>query len=64
TGSGKTTTLYSALRVLAGPEVNVSTIEDPIEMVWEGFNQIQVQPKIDLDFAAALRHLLRQDPDI
>ncbi|MGI5864313.1 MAG: GspE/PulE family protein, partial [Myxococcales bacterium] len=64
TGSGKTTTLYSALRVLAGPEVNVSTIEDPIEMVWEGFNQIQVQPKIDLDFATALRHLLRQDQDI
>ena len=64
TGSGKTTTLYSALRVLACPEVNIVTIEDPIEMVWEGFNQIQVQPKIDLDFAAALRHLLRQDPDI
>ncbi len=64
TGSGKTTTLYSALRVLAGPDVNVTTIEDPIEMVYDAFNQIQVQPKIDLDFAAALRHILRQDPDI
>jgi general secretion pathway protein E len=64
TGSGKTTTLYSALRVLAGPDVNVTTIEDPIEMVHEAFNQIQVQPKIDLDFAEALRHILRQDPDI
>jgi general secretion pathway protein E len=64
TGSGKTTTLYSALKALAGPDVNVTTIEDPIEMVYEGFNQIQVQPKIDLDFAAALRHILRQDPDI
>ncbi|HEY3447195.1 MAG TPA: GspE/PulE family protein [Myxococcales bacterium] len=64
TGSGKTTTLYSALRVLAGPEVNVVTIEDPIEMVHESFNQVQVQPRIELDFAAALRHILRQDPDI
>ena len=64
TGSGKTTTLYSALRVLAGPEVNVTTIEDPIEMVHEAFNQVQVQPRIELDFAAALRHILRQDPDI
>ncbi|HEX4621482.1 MAG TPA: GspE/PulE family protein, partial [Myxococcaceae bacterium] len=64
TGSGKTTTLYSALKALAGPDVNVTTIEDPIEMVWDGFNQVQVQPKIDLTFAAALRHILRQDPDI
>jgi len=64
TGSGKTTTLYSALKALAGPEVNVTTIEDPIEMVWEGFNQVQIQPKIDVTFAAALRHILRQDPDI
>ena len=64
TGSGKTTTLYSALKALAGPDVNVTTIEDPIEMVWEPFNQVQVQPKLDLDFAAALRHILRQDPDI
>jgi general secretion pathway protein E len=64
TGSGKTTTLYSALKALAGPELNVTTIEDPIEMVWEGFNQVQVQPKIELSFAAALRHILRQDPDV
>ncbi len=64
TGSGKTTTLYSALKALAGPDVNVTTIEDPIEMVWEAFNQVQVQPKIGLDFANALRHILRQDPDI
>src|SRR5262249_9744416 len=56
--------LYSALKALAGPDVNVTTIEDPIEMVWEGFNQVQVQPKIGLDFATALRHILRQDPDI
>ena len=64
TGSGKTTTLYSALKALAGPDVNVTTIEDPIEMVWDAFNQVQVQPKIDLTFAEALRHILRQDPDI
>ena len=64
TGSGKTTTLYSALKVLSGPDVNVTTIEDPIEMVWEAFNQVQVQPRIGLDFATALRHILRQDPDI
>ncbi len=64
TGSGKTTTLYSALKALAGPDVNVTTIEDPIEMVWENFNQVQVQPKVGLDFANALRHILRQDPDI
>jgi general secretion pathway protein E len=64
TGSGKTTTLYSALKGLAGPDVNVTTIEDPIEMVWEAFNQVQVQPRIGLDFANALRHILRQDPDI
>ena len=64
TGSGTTTTLYSALKALAGPDVNVTTIEDPIEMVWEAFNQVQVQPKIGLDFASALRHILRQDPDV
>ena len=64
TGSGKTTTLYSALKALAGPDVNVTTIEDPIEMVWDAFNQVQVQPKIELDFANALRHILRQDPDV
>ncbi len=64
TGSGKTTTIYSALRMLAGPDVNVTTIEDPIEMIDDNFNQIQVQPKIDLDFSEAMRHILRQDPDI
>ncbi len=64
TGSGKTTTLYSALKALAGPDVNVTTIEDPIEMVWDAFNQVQVQPKLGLDFAGALRTILRQDPDI
>ena len=64
TGSGKTTTLYSALKALARDDVNVTSIEDPIEMVWETFNQVQVQPKVGLDFAGALRHILRQDPDI
>lgn len=64
TGSGKTTTLYSALKQLARPEINVCTIEDPIEMVEPAFNQMQVQPAIDLDFAAGVRTLLRQDPDI
>ncbi len=64
TGSGKTTTLYSTLKVLATEDVNVSTVEDPIEMVEESFNQTQVQPLIDLDFAAGIRTLLRQDPDI
>ena len=64
TGSGKTTTLYSALRALATPEVNVVTIEDPIEMVMEEFNQIGVQPQIGMDFASSLRTILRQDPDI
>ena len=64
TGSGKTTTLYSALRQLARPEINVCTIEDPIEMVEPAFNQMQVQPAIDLDFAGGVRTLLRQDPDI
>ena len=64
TGSGKTTTLYSTLKQLATPEVNVSTIEDPIEMVESSFNQMQVQPGIDLTFASGVRALLRQDPDI
>ena len=64
TGSGKTTTLYSLLKVLSNSEVNVSTIEDPIEMVYEGFNQTAVHPQIDLSFANCLRTLLRQDPDI
>lgn len=64
TGSGKTTTLYSGLKQLARPENNVCTIEDPIEMVEPAFNQMQVQPAIDLDFASGVRTLLRQDPDI
>jgi general secretion pathway protein E len=64
TGSGKTTTLYSTLHRLANPEVNIITIEDPIEMVFEELNQVLVQRKIDLDFANALRSILRQDPDI
>jgi len=64
TGSGKTTTLYSTMKMLATPEVNVSTIEDPIEMVEDSFNQTQVHHAIDLDFAAGVRTLLRQDPDI
>lgn len=64
TGSGKTTTLYSTLRQITTPEVNVCTIEDPIEMVEPAFNQMQVQPGIDLTFAAGVRALLRQDPDI
>ncbi|EQD80664.1 general secretory pathway protein E, partial [mine drainage metagenome] len=64
TGSGKTTTLYSTLKQLARPELNVCTIEDPIEMVASELNQMQVQPAIDLDFAAGVRTLLRQDPDI
>jgi len=64
TGSGKTTTLYSILKMLNSPEVNISTIEDPIEYRLEGINQIQVNPKADLTFANGLRSLLRQDPDI
>jgi len=64
TGSGKTTTLYSTLKHLAKPELNVCTIEDPIEMVVPDFNQMQVQNNIDLNFADGVRALLRQDPDI
>ncbi len=64
TGSGKTTTLYTALRTLATDKVNISTIEDPIEMVFESINQTAIQPAIGLSFAASLRTLLRQDPDI
>jgi len=64
TGSGKTTTLYSTLKHLATPEVNVCTIEDPIEMVEPAFNQMQVQSNIDLHFSDGLRALMRQDPDI
>ena len=64
TGSGKTTTLYSTLKSLAEETINVSTIEDPIEMVVDEFNQSQIQPAIDFDFAAGIRTLMRQDPDI
>jgi general secretion pathway protein E len=64
TGSGKTTTLYSTLKSLATAEVNVCTIEDPIEMVEPAFNQMQVQGQIDLGFAEGVRALMRQDPDI
>ncbi len=64
TGSGKTTTLYSALKQLARPEYNICTIEDPIEMVDDQLNQMQVQNNIDVDFASGVRTLLRQDPDI
>jgi general secretion pathway protein E len=64
TGSGKTTTLYSTLKHLATPDINVCTVEDPIEMVSPELNQMQVQSAIDLDFATGVRTLLRQDPDI
>ena len=64
TGSGKTTTLYTTLKQLAQPEVNVCTIEDPIEMIDPRVNQLQVHPEIDLTFAAGVRALMRQDPDI
>lgn len=64
TGSGKSTTLYSSLRMLSSPKVNITTIEDPIEMIHEEFNQIAVQPAINVTFDAVLRNILRQDPDI
>jgi general secretion pathway protein E len=64
TGSGKSTTLYSTLRSLATPEINVTTVEDPIEMVHEAFNQIAVQTAVGVNFASILRNVLRQDPDI
>jgi general secretion pathway protein E len=64
TGSGKTTTLYTALRKLATEDVNVTTIEDPIEMVFEGINQTAIMPALGLGFAECLRTILRQDPDI
>ena len=64
TGSGKTTTLYSTLKTLASDEVNICTIEDPIEMIEPSFNQTQVQPALDMGFAEGLRALMRQDPDI
>ncbi|HEU4428964.1 MAG TPA: GspE/PulE family protein [Myxococcota bacterium] len=64
TGSGKTTTLYSTLRYLSGPELNITTVEDPIEMIDPRFCQVQVQRQVDVTFASALRSILRQDPDI
>ncbi|ACH37925.1 type II secretion system ATPase PulE [Citrifermentans bemidjiense Bem] len=64
TGSGKTTTLYSSLRTLSSPEVNIVTVEDPIEMVMEEFNQVGVQSGIGVTFDKVLRNVLRQDPDI
>ena len=64
TGSGKTTTLYSTLKRVATEAVNVSTIEDPIEMIEPSFNQTQVQPQLDFGFTEGLRALMRQDPDI
>jgi len=64
TGSGKTTTLYSTLKRIATEEVNVSTVEDPIEMIEPSFNQTQVQPQLDFGFSEGLRALMRQDPDI
>ncbi len=64
TGSGKTTTLYAALSTINSPEVNIITIEDPIEYQIDGIGQIQVNPKIDLTFAQGLRSIVRQDPDV
>jgi len=64
TGSGKSTTLYSAMRYLSSPEINITTVEDPIEMVHEDFNQIAVQPVVGITFSTILRNILRQDPDI
>lgn len=64
TGSGKTTTLYTSLKQLSTPEVNVCSIEDPIELIEPSFNQMQVNPKIGLDFSGGVKTLLRQDPDI
>jgi general secretion pathway protein E len=64
TGSGKTTTLYSTLRYLSGAEINITTVEDPIELIDSRFCQVQVNPRIDIGFASALRTILRQDPDV
>jgi len=64
TGSGKSTTLYSTLKKIATPEKNIVTVEDPVEMVYEEFNQISVQPLIDVTFSTILRNILRQDPDV
>ena len=64
TGSGKTTTLYTALSMLNKPDVKILTVEDPVEYQMDGINQIQVKPQIDLTFANALRSIVRQDPDV
>ncbi len=64
TGSGKSTTLYSTLNSINSPEINITTIEEPIEMVHEDFNQIAVQPQLGITFGSILRNILRQDPDI
>ncbi|MEO1483764.1 MAG: ATPase, T2SS/T4P/T4SS family [Myxococcota bacterium] len=64
TGSGKTTTLYTTLQRLKNDSINITTVEDPIEMVTDAFNQVQAQSRIGVDFAAALRSILRQDPDV
>ena len=64
TGSGKSTTLYSTLRRLSTPDINITTVEDPIEMIHEEFNQIAVQPAVNVTFASILRNILRQDPDV
>ncbi len=64
TGSGKTTTLYAALSTINSPEINIITVEDPVEYQIEGIAQIQVNPKIDLTFAKGLRSIVRQDPDV
>ncbi|PIE65471.1 MAG: type II secretion system protein E [Desulfobacterales bacterium] len=64
TGSGKSTTLYSALKEISTPEINLVTVEDPVEMVYEEFNQIAVQPLINVTFSTILRNILRQDPDV
>ena len=64
TGSGKTTTLYSSLKTLSSPEINIITVEDPIEMIMEEFNQVGVMSSVDVTFATVLRNILRQDPDV
>ena len=64
TGSGKSTTLYSAVRHIASPDINLVTVEDPVEYQLEGINQVPVNPKAGLTFAGALRSILRQDPDV
>jgi type IV pilus assembly protein PilB len=64
TGSGKTVSLYTGLNILNTPEVNISTAEDPVEINLEGINQVQINPRVGLNFADALRSFLRQDPDI